>query len=237
MSADRRPSCAGKRPHRRPDPQGLEIVFEDDYLVVVAKVSGLLTIATERDRERTAYRLLMDYVRKGNPRSRQRVFIVHRLDRDTSGVLVFAKTEEVKRALQDNWDAVSKTYLAVVHGIPPQSSGRIQSYLAENAAFRVYSTQDPSKGRLALTEWRKIKTMRSLSLLEIGLLTGRKNQIRVHLADAGFPIVGDRKYGRANDSNRILALHARSLAFTHPVTGISHVFEAPVPSHIVRLTS
>ena len=224
-----------RRPARRHDPPGLFILHEDPYLLVVDKAPGLLTIATEKDRERTAYRLLTDYVRKGARRSSQRVFIVHRLARDTSGVLVFAKTEEVKRHLQDNWKDARKSYLAIVHGVPPKQEGRIVSYLTENAAHRVYSTRDPAKGQLAETAWRVVKTTRAFSLLEIDLLTGRKNQIRVHLAESGFPIVGDRKYGRVDDPARLLALHARTLSFTHPVTGSCLVFEAAVPRHFARL--
>ncbi len=224
-----------RRPVRRHDPPGLFILHEDPHLLVVDKAPGLLTIATGTDRERTAYRLLTDYVRKGLRRSDQRIFIVHRLDRDTSGVLVFAKTEEVKRHLQDNWKDARKRYLAIVHGIPPKQEGKIVSYLAENAAHRVYSTRDPAEGQLAETVWRVVQTTRMFSLLEIDLLTGRKNQIRVHLAESGFPIVGDRKYGRAHDPARLLALHARSLSFTHPVTGDRLVFEAAVPRHFTRL--
>lgn len=228
MSPDRRPA----RCHH---PPGLFILHEDPYLLVVDKAAGLLTIATETDRERTAYRLLTQYVRKGFSRSGQRVFIVHRLDRDTSGVLVFAKTESVKRHLQEHWPEVRKTYLAVVYGTPPKREGMIVSHLAENAAHRVYSTPDPAKGQLAKTAWRVLQTFRAFSLLEIDLLTGRKNQIRVHLSESGFPVVGDRKYGRADDAHKLLALHARSIAFGHPVTGARLVFEAPIPRHFTRL--
>lgn len=224
-----------RKPVRRHDPPGLHILHEDPYLLVVDKAPGLLTIAAGNERERTAYRLLTDYVRSGGRRSGPRVFIVHRLDRDTSGVLVFAKTEEIKRHLQDNWKDARKTYLAIVHGTPPNKEGRIVSYLAENAAHRVYSTRDPAKGQLAETAWRLLRTARQFSLLEIDLLTGRKNQIRVHLAEAGLPIVGDRKYGRADDPARLLALHARSLSFVHPVTGVRLLFEAAIPKHFTRL--
>jgi RluA family pseudouridine synthase len=231
----REPRGRDERPPRRQHLPGLLILHEDQQLLVVDKSSGLLTIATEADRDRTAYRLLMDYVRRGYSRASQRIFIVHRLDRDTSGVLVFAKTEPVKRQLQEDWKDVRKTYLAVVHGTPAKPEGRITSYLAENAAHRVYSTPDASKGQWAQTAWRVLKTVRAFCLLEVDLITGRKNQIRVHLAESGHPVVGDRKYGRAADPHKLLALHARSIAFTHPVTGARLVFEAAIPRHIARL--
>jgi RluA family pseudouridine synthase len=235
MSNRRSSQGAGSSPAHRSRLPGIHILYEDRDLLVVDKEAGLLTIATATDRERTAYRLLTDYVRKGNYRSSQRVFIVHRLDRDTSGVLVFAKTEAVKRGLQEHWPEVRKIYLAVVHGVPAQSGGTIVSHLAENAAYRVYSTRDPAKGQLAKTVWRVLQTNRAFSLLEIDLLTGRKNQIRVHLAEAGWPVVGDRKYGRPDDPHRQLALHARSIAFTHPVTGARMAIEADVPDRVIRL--
>lgn len=176
-------------------------------------------MASERERERTAYFFMMDYVRKGNPKSRNRVFIVHRLDRETSGVLVLAKTEEAKLTLQENWDEADKRYLAVVRGQPPANIGSITSYLAENVAHIVYSTDDPARGKLSQTDYRVVKKTAAMSLVEVRLMTGRKNQIRVHFADGGFPIIGDRKYGDKKDSVKRLALHAYSIEFPHPHTG------------------
>ena len=226
-----------RQSRRRNHLPGLFILHEDQDILVVDKAPGLLTIATETDREHTAYRLLTDYVREGCGRSRKRIFIVHRLDRDTSGVLIFAKNETVKRYLQEHWADTRKTYLAVVHGTPIRSEGMIVNYLAENAAHRVYTTRDPAKGQLAKTAWRVLQANRAFSLLEIDLLTGRKNQIRVHLAEFGYPVVGDHKYGRADDSHKQMALHARSISFTHPVTGAQRVFEAVVPNYFTRLMS
>jgi len=214
--------------HRHP-PNGLAILYEDRDVIVVNKAPGWLTIATDRDKMRTVYHILTDYVRKGAARSRERVFIVHRLDRDTSGVLVFARTEEVKRRLQATWDTAEKHYLAVVHGVMARKAGVITTCLTENAAFRVYSTNDPSKGLLSRTAYRVLREMRAFSVLDVELLTGRKHQIRVHLAEQGHPVVGDSKYGRPHDSHKFLALHARSLAINHPVTGQRMTFEAEAP--------
>ena len=220
---------------KRHQPKGLEILYEDRDILVVDKAAGLLTIATDDEQIRTAYHLLTDYVRKGSSKSRERIFIVHRLDRDTSGVLVFARTEEAKRKLQGNWDKTEKHYLAVVHGKLLKKEGTISSYLAENAAFRVYSTPNPAQGLLSHTAYRVKQETRVFSLLEVTLLTGRKNQIRVHLAEQGYPIVGDKKYGNKHDPQRMLALHAHSLTIDHPFSGKRMTFLAEVPAHFERL--
>jgi tRNA pseudouridine32 synthase/23S rRNA pseudouridine746 synthase/23S rRNA pseudouridine1911/1915/1917 synthase len=218
-----------KSRNRRPG--GLAILYEDRDLLVIDKPAGLLTMATDKERERTAYWLATDYVRRGFAGSRNRVFIVHRLDRDTSGVLVFAKTPEAKNALQDHWEEVEKTYVAVAHGLFAEPEGTISSYLAENQAQVVFSTPDPALGKISHTAYRVVRESGGLSLLEIRLLTGRKNQIRVHLADRGHPVLGDSKYGRSDDGCKRLALHARMLTLKHPSTGRRLTFEAPVPDH------
>jgi len=217
----------GTSHHHRP----VEILFEDRDILVVDKAPGLLTMATERHGERTAYSILTDYVRKGCAKSRNRVFIVHRLDRETSGMLIFAKNEEAKFKLQDHWDETEKKYIAVVHGTLPSQSGTISSYLAENKALVVYSTQNHSTGKLSRTAYKVIKQSGNFSLLEIDLLTGRKHQIRVHLSETGNPVVGDRKYGRQNDHFKNLALHAKSIAFKHPYTGKQLFFETAPPDY------
>ena len=220
---------------RRHQPRGLTILHEDRDILVVDKAPGLLTIATATARERTAYHLLTDYVRKGNTKARARIFIVHRLDRDTSGVLVFAKTPQAQRHLQDHWADAEKKYLAVVYGRLSPKTGILTSYLAENAAHRMYSTPNPALGRLARTAYTVLQETPAFSLLEITLLTGRKNQIRVHLAERGHPVVGDKKYGRPNESRQRLALHAWSLAFNHPFTGRRLTFTTAVPANLARL--
>ena len=219
-----------RRPARKNhQPLGLDILYEDRVVIVVNKSAGLLTMSTGSDGGRTAYSTLTNYVRKGQLKSRNRVFIVHRLDRDTSGVIIFARTEEAKMTLQENWGDAEKTYLAFVDGHPDPPEGTISSYLVENNARRVYSTSDTGAGKLSHTQYRVLKTVGERSLLEISLLTGRKNQIRVHLADKGWPIVGDSKYGHKIRDNKRLALHSRIISFAHPYSGERLTFTAPIP--------
>ena len=219
-----------KRPPKKYQPKGLTILYEDRDMIVVDKVSGLLTISTETIRENTAYFLLTDYVRKGNHKSHKRVFIVHRLDRDTSGVIVFAKSEQAKRFLQAEWQGFQKRYDAVVHGSMPKPEGEIVSYLTENSAHKMYSINDPEGGQRAETRYRVVKERDGFSLLDIELMTGRKNQIRVHLADEGCPVVGDKKYGSRAKGVKRLALHAASLTLLHPHSKEPLTFTAPRPS-------
>ncbi|MFA5252978.1 MAG: RluA family pseudouridine synthase [Phycisphaerae bacterium] len=218
-----------KRSTNKHLPKGLKILYEDKDILVADKPAGLLSVATAADKTHTAYYILTDYVRKGSPKSRNRLFIVHRLDQWTSGVLVFAKSEEIKLQLQAHWKETEKKYLAVVHGRLAQKQAVISSYLAENKAFVVYSTPDPAKGKLSQTAYKVLKETPKFSLLEITLLTGRKNQIRVHLADKGHPVVGDRKYGKAEDKFRRLALHSKSISFKHPATGRQLTVETKPP--------
>jgi len=216
-------------------PRGLAILYEDRDILVVDKPAGLLTVATNTEKSRTAHFILTDYVRRGSPRSRYRILVVHRLDRETSGVLVFAKSEDVKYFLQARWPDTEKKYLAVVHGTPAEPVGTISTYLAENSAHVVYSTDNAAKGKLSHTAYKVLRQAGRFSLLEVTLLTGRKHQIRVHLADQGHPVVGDRLYGRQSDDYQRMALHARSISFTHPSTGERLTFEAEIPPHFDRL--
>jgi 23S rRNA pseudouridine1911/1915/1917 synthase len=224
-----------KQPSRRHLPRGLTILHEDDDIIVVDKVSGLLSMSNSKTRDRTAYFALNDYVRKGNAKSRKRIFIVHRLDRDTSGVLVFAKSEVNKRFLQDQWPKFKKSYFAVVHGVLKEKEGIFSSYLAENAVHRMYATDDPKKGKLAKTGYKVLKESTYYSLVEIDLLTGRKNQIRVHFADAGHPVAGDQIYGDQLRSTKHLNLHAGSLTLVHPGTKKRMTFKADLPSYFNAL--
>jgi tRNA pseudouridine32 synthase/23S rRNA pseudouridine746 synthase/23S rRNA pseudouridine1911/1915/1917 synthase len=216
-------------------PLGLCIVHEDNDVVVVEKPAGVLTMATASERTRTAYAAVTAHVRGGNPRSRNRVFIVHRLDRETSGLLVFARTPFAKHRLQETWPETVKQYLAVVHGAVTPDARTISSHLAENAVHGVYETSDRAKGKLAHTAYRVLKRGRRCSLLEIDLLTGRKHQIRVHLAGIGHPVVGDRRYGPPDKAHRQLALHAVALAFRHPVSGKELSFRTAVPRRLTAL--
>lgn len=224
-----------KRSPTKYQPKGLTILYEDRDIIVVEKPGGLLTIGTERDKTRTAHTILNEHVRKGDPRSRNRVYIVHRLDRDTSGILIFARSEAAKTFLQGHWQETDKRYLTVVYGSLADKTGTISSYLTENSAFTVYSTPDQTAGKLSRTEYTVLKEARGFSLLEIHLLTGRKHQIRVHLSERGHPVVGDKKYGNGNDAFGTLALHARSVSFTHPVNFRRMFFETGVPDFFTRL--
>ena len=224
-----------KRPPAKYQPKGLTVLHEDKDIIVVEKPCGLLSIGTDRDKARTVHSILNEYVRKGDPRSRNRVYIVHRLDRETSGILILAKSEAAKNFLQEHWQETDKRYITVVYGSLTPKAGTISSYLAENSAFTVYSTPDPAAGKLSHTEYTVLKETKGFSLLEIHLLTGRKHQIRVHLSEKGHPVVGDRKYGKGNDAYGTLALHARSISFTHPVSGKRLTFETGIPDFFTRL--
>lgn len=209
------------------------ILYEDSRLLVIHKPAGLLSVASDREKTRTAYRMATDYVRKSDPRSR--IFIVHRLDRDTSGVLLFAKDEPAKRALQDSWDSLVRRrgYLAVVEGRPPRASDTIRTLLRENAAHKVYSV--PSGGKEAITHYTTRSAGGKYTLLEVDIDTGRKNQIRAHLSQLGCPVAGDRDYGAATDPLGRLCLHAHVLALTDPFTGAERTFRAEAPASFAQL--
>ncbi len=213
----------------------IKIVYEDDDIIVANKGYGLLSMGTDRVKEGTAYSILRDWVKRKDPRNK--LFIVHRLDRDTSGLMMFAKTEEAKVAMQHNWNnmVINRRYLAVVEGCMDPAEGTIRSYLAENSQFEVYSTENPDEGQLAVTRYKTIATRKNHSLLEVELDTGRKNQIRVHLSDKGHPIIGDRKYGAGPSPIHRLALHAQTLRFVHPITRRDMNFSTPVPAAFASL--
>lgn len=217
------------RESRRGQIPGLPIVYEDDAVLLVDKPEGLLTIATDAEKENTAYARVRRYLNQ----SGDKVFVVHRLDRETSGLLLFAKSEQSKRTLQASWDEVEKHYYAVVAGTPEPPAGTIESFLAENAAFRVYSGPKTEGSKHAVTHYRVISSAGGRSLLEVRTATGRKHQIRVHLADSGHPIVGDDKYGGAKDKR--LALHACHLRFPHPTSGEPLEFRSELPGAMRRM--
>lgn len=213
---------------------GIQILFEDDDIIVIEKDAGLLTVATKNERHSTAYRQLMDYVKSVHPNNR--IFIVHRLDRDTSGIMIFAKSKDVQQKLQNNWhDIVPKrAYVALVEG-SLKKGGTMTTWLKENRAFIVYSSFKPNDGQKAVTHYNVMKTSRQYSLVEVHLETGRKNQIRVHMQDLGHPIVGDKKYGAKTRPIGRLGLHAHKIAFTHPTTGEFLTFESKVPASFLKL--
>ncbi len=218
-------------------PRGVAILHEDRDVLVVEKPAGLLTMGTDTEKINTLYHALTDYVRKGNAKVRKRVFIVHRLDREVSGILIFAKSEQVKMCLQGQWAETNKKYEAVVRGTFAEKTGTITSYLAENSQFVVYSTKDKSRGKLSHTEYKVLKETKDFSLVEIHLVTGRKNQIRVHLAEVGHPVVGDKKYGPVDKEHKRLALHATAISFKHPFNGREMTLTSKVPGFFNRLLS
>lgn len=222
-------------PIKKHQPRGLPVLHEDRDIIVVVKPVGLLTIGSDREKMRTAHYLLNEYVTRGNPKSRNRVYVVHRLDQDTSGILLFAKSEQAKKFLQANWPQTEKHYLAIVHGTMRPKEGTISSYLTENKARKVYSTPDQAQGKLAHTAYQVLQESKGLSLVAIHLLTGRKHQIRVHFAEQGHPVIGDKKYGKGVPVSKRLALHARSISFTHPFSGQQMTFDTGMPDEFVRL--
>jgi 23S rRNA pseudouridine1911/1915/1917 synthase len=214
---------------------GIRIRHEDADIIVIDKPAGLLSIASASEETKTAYAFLTDHVRQGNPRSRERVWIVHRLDRETSGLMIFARSEAAKLKLQENWDAVEKKYLAVVEGAPLQESGTFSSHLDESNPLKVYVTREGSGTRHAVTHFRVAKKTADHALVELTLETGRRHQIRVQLAEVGCPIVGDKKYGARTNPLKRIALHATSLDFLHPATGAKMHFHSPLPGELGRL--
>ena len=207
----------------------LKLVYEDDDIIVVNKGYGLLSMGNDKVKEGTAYTILRDYLKWQDPRNK--LFIVHRLDRDTSGLMVFAKSIEAKENPQHNWNnmVLSRKYLAVVEGRPDPAEGIVKSYLAENSRYEVYSTDNPDEGQLAITRYRTLKSRNGYSLMEVELDTGRKNQIRVHMKDLGHPITGDRRYGAGSSPIHRMALHAQTLRFVHPITRKDMNFTTPTP--------
>ncbi len=222
---------------KKHQPKGLEILYEDKDIIVVDKINGLLSVGTEKNKQNSAHFYLNNYVKKGNPRSKERVFIVHRLDRDTSGILVFAKTEKAKFYLQENWSKFRKKYVAVVLGNFKEKEGVIESYLAENKMYKVYSIGDSTIGKLAKTGYKVIKETDKYSLLEIDLFTGRKNQIRVHLSEKKHPVVGDKVYGKSDKTFKRLALHSYLLTIIHPYTQKEMTFETEIPQSFNALVN
>ncbi len=215
--------------------RGLNIVHEDDQIIVVDKPSGLLTIATDKEKRRTAYAMLSDHVKKADPDNK--IFIVHRLDRETSGLLMFAKSEKVKEQIQKTWETTisERSYVAVVEGEVEAEEGTVTSWLTESRALIVYSSQNPQHGRKSVTHYRKLRGNRDYSLLRLNLDTGRKHQIRVHMQDLGHPVVGDKKYGSTLNPLRRMGLHAQVLVFTHPQTRKLCRFETPIPKSFLKL--
>ncbi len=233
----------GQKEAYRDEPKfGIKIIYEDADILVADKPSGLLTISTDTVRVRTAFFAVNDYVNRqetkklpyhrragGMKIKKKQVFIVHRLDRDASGVLLFAKSWEAKLFLQDNWDKFQKQYFALVEGKPREAFGRIESYLKENQILRVFSDHPGRDSKHAVTHYKTVRSSARYSLMEVKLETGRKHQIRVHMSDIGCPIAGDKDYGAKTDPIKRLALHAAKLSFIHPRLKKPVTYESPVP--------
>ncbi len=209
---------------------GIKIHFEDKDILVAEKPPGLLTMGTEREKEATLYFMLNDYERSKTKDESGRVYIVHRLDRDASGLIVFAKNDATKRALQGHWELATKKYYAITEGTPKEKEGTVENFLREDNFKRVFSTsKDHPDAMHAVTHYRVLRENGGYALVEVKLETGRKNQIRVHLASLGCPIMGDEKYGAKSDPFRRLALHACFLSFPHPATGALQTFQSSLP--------
>lgn len=223
------------RPGNRHAPRDLDIVHEDRDLLVVNKNAGLLTMSFHKDQNATAEQILTRYLRKGDVKSRYRAHLVHRLDRETSGLLLFAKSFVIREKLKENWPVTEKRYLGIVHGHLPRKSGMFCSLLDEDDDQYVHSTSDPKRGKHARTAYVVLKETPRYSVVKINLLTGRKNQIRVHFAEAGHPIVGDPKYGQKDGVRERMALHAETLAFPHPFNGRPMTFDTGIPEFLQKL--
>ncbi len=217
--------------------RGVRILFEDPYLIVIEKEAGMLSIATAKEKLLTTYSILSAHVKKEDPANR--IFVLHRLDRDTSGVMMFAKSEEVQEIMQKAWQEaiVRRSYIAVVEGQVEKEEDTIRSFLKENKMLIMYSTKVPGEGDEAITHYKVLKRNEDFSLLQVELETGRKNQIRVHMKELGHPIAGDKKYGSKVNPLHRTCLHANLLAFKHPISCEELSFETPAPHRFLTIFS
>lgn len=205
-----------------------QVLYEDASIVVALKPAGLLTIGDRGTGGTSFYQQMLDWVKEKSG-NRERILVVHRIDREVSGLLVLAKTEEVQEYLKKNWEETKKHYFALVEGTPPKEQGTIRSWLAEGRDQKVFSTRNKEGAKLAVTHYRVMDKSAGYTLLEVELETGRKNQIRVHLSEMGCPVVGDRRYGADATFQRRIRLHAHYLAFRHPETEAVMEFKSKMP--------
>jgi 23S rRNA pseudouridine1911/1915/1917 synthase len=215
---------------------GIKIMYEDKDLIVINKAEGLLSIATENGTDETAYSLLSKYLKAQHYSNRN--FVVHRLDRDTSGVMMYAKNQHVQELLQEAWNTnvTERTYLAIVEGVPEKEKDTISSYLRESKAYKVHSSRNSVPGsEKAITHYEILINTGDYSLLKVNLETGKKNQIRVHMQDLGHPVIGDKKYGSTQNPIKRLGLHAWVLAFTHPITNQEMRFQTELPGKFRKI--
>ena len=213
----------------------VQLVYEDDDIIVINKGYGLLSVGNDKIKEGTAYSIVRQYLKDKDPRNM--LFIVHRLDQHTSGLMLMAKSVEVKEHLQHNWNNMvrHRQYVCVVEGKLNPAEGEVRSFLAENSQHLVYSTENPAEGKLAVTNYKTIKSANGYTLAEVELETGRKNQIRVHMHDLGYSIAGDRRYGAKTSPIHRLALHARTISFVHPITRRLLEFSTPIPASFLAM--
>lgn len=212
----------------------LEIIYEDKELLVINKPAKLLTIATNKEKYHTLYFEANNYIKKQNPKNK--IFIVHRLDKDTSGIVIFAKNEKLKHALQNNWEEYAKIreYITIVEGKVQPAKGTIINYLKENKTLQVYDTKNPKIGKKSITNFQTLESNSNYSLLKISIETGRKNQIRVAMNSINHPITGDKKYLSKKNPYGRLALHASKLVLKHPFTKKEYLFISKIPKDWYR---
>lgn len=225
----------GKAKISKQDLKGVTILYEDKDIIVIEKAKGLLSVATAKEKDNTAYSILKKYLKEKDPKNM--IFVVHRLDRDTSGVMLFAKTAKAQDILQTNWNDMVKerTYVAVVEGTMEKDSDTITSYLAENKAYITYSTDNKEEGKKAISTYKVLKKNKRYSMVEVNIETGRKNQIRVHMQELGHSVIGDKKYGATTNPIKRLGLHAHSIVFTHPITKEVFSFTSEIPNEFNTL--
>jgi 23S rRNA pseudouridine1911/1915/1917 synthase len=216
------------------DQAPVPIIFEDDYILVVEKPPGLLTYGQKGTGGTSLYRILGEFIKQRSC-GRQRVYVVHRLDREVSGLVLFAKTEKIQQQIKANWKGTKKLYYGLVEGRPENEGGTLRSWLKEGPGRKMIAVDKPAGAKLAVTHYRVLKKLPGCTLLEIETKTGRKNQVRVHLAGLGCPLVGDRRYGARDDVLRRIRLHAFYLGFTHPVAGRFMEFMSPMPQAFLVL--
>lgn len=210
----------------------LDILYEDKFIIVVNKPANLLTVSTTKEKDRTLFSYVFDYLKKKNKNNK--VFIVHRLDKDTSGIVILAKDEKTKFYLQENWNKFKRNYVAVVDGRLEKKNGILKNYLQETKTHYTYVVND-TNGKLAITEYEKILENKKYALVSINIKTGRKNQIRVQFSNIGNPIVGDKKYGTKKDPIRRMALVANTLEFIHPKTKEKITIDIDIPNAFINL--
>ncbi|MDY2727427.1 MAG: RluA family pseudouridine synthase [Candidatus Onthovivens sp.] len=224
-----------KKPIKAKKRKDLPIIFENDEFIVINKPAGLLSIASDKEKSATAYRMVTDYVQQKDKHNR--VFVVHRLDKETSGILMFAKNEKIRDILQEKWNDIVKSrgYYAVVEGIMEKSEDHIVNYLRMNKENLMYVTPFSKNSQKCITDYKVLKTNKKYSLLDVHIYTGRKNQIRVTLGSLGHYVLGDDKYGEPENPINRLCLHAYQLKFEHPISKKIYSFEAVLPKEMADL--